>query len=78
MTSSVVTFSALWCQKELGAGVGEELETGVFWARLTLTFTGRHRSAFLAGNSALPEEWQGVREGGSSKPTLPISSVQGG
>lgn len=51
--------------------MGEELETGVFWARLTLTFTGRYRSAFLAGNSALPEEWQGVREGGSSKPTLP-------
>lgn len=27
VTSSVITFSALWCQKELGAGVGEEPET---------------------------------------------------
>lgn len=78
MTSSVVTFSALWCQKELGARVGEEPETGVFWARLTLAFTGGHRSAFLADNSGLPEEWQGGREGESSKPALPISSVQGG
>lgn len=78
MTSSVVTFSALWCQKELGAGVGKEPETGVFWARLILAFTGSHRSVFLADNSGLPEERQGVREGGSSKLALPISSVQGG
>lgn len=56
--------------------MGKELETlgcsGPGWPWHSLE---AHRSADGTG---LPEEWQGVREGESSRPAFPFSGVQGG